>query len=119
MPFPMLRLSRMKIDASMDWRGYDILNIGVIQGRREIITTEEVLVRQRITPTEVGAEALIVTDTTGTLKRIIMREDGSAEMRLVAVGDIMFSNGCKFVETEKGIALLDKDGEVIVRWQRQ
>lgn len=73
----MLRLSRIVIDGDKDWQGHNVSNMGTLEATKEIVSTEEVLVKQVLKPTAAGGDALVIRDVTDTMDRVVIREDGS------------------------------------------
>lgn len=52
------------------------LNVDLLRGKKEIISTEERLAKQILVPSAAGEIALVVRDKDDTDDRIILKEDG-------------------------------------------
>jgi len=81
----MVRLSRVVIDCDKDWQGFNVTNMGTLQAKREVVATEEVLVKQILKPTIVGGDALVIRDVTDTIDRVVIKEDGSIRSGTIEV----------------------------------
>ena len=120
MPFSMkVRLSNLVVDTDLNMLGRNVHNVGTLYGNKEVISTEQVLVKQTLRPAAGGATALVIRDVSNSVDRVVMKEDGTAEVREISVGDIKFSNGCYFTEVERGIALMSPKGRVIKVWKEE
>ncbi len=120
MPFSLkVRLSSLVVDTDLNMLGRNLQNVGTLYGNKEVISVEETLTRQTIRPTAGGAIALVVRDVSNSVDRVVMKEDGSAEVREISVGDVKFSNGCCLTEVDGGIALISPQGRVIAVWKEE
>ncbi len=118
MPFSMkVRLSNLVIDTDLNMLGRNVQNVGTLYGNKEVIEVEETLAKQTIRPTAGGAVALVIRDVSNSVDRVVIKEDGTAEVREISVGDIKFSNGCYLTEVDGGIALMSPRGQVIKVWK--
>jgi hypothetical protein len=118
MPFRLkVKTSDIVADAPLNMLGQDIEQVGTLYGQREVIQQEETLIKQTIVPASAGAEALIVRDAANVVNRAVIREDGTAEVREMAVGDVVFSNGARLTEIPGGIALISPDGKIVGEWR--
>lgn len=80
------RLSTLIIDTDKDWEGRSITNMNTLEAHREVVATEEVLVKQVIKPTEAGGIALVIRDVGDTTDRVVIKEDGSILSGTIEVG---------------------------------
>ncbi len=112
-----VRLSNLVVDTDLNMLGRNVQGVGTLYGNKEVIATEEILVKQILRPNAGGAVALVIRDVSNSVDRVIMKEDGTAEVREISVGDIKFSNGCYLTEVDGGIALLSPEGRVITVWK--
>lgn len=120
MPFLMkARLSDLVVDTDLNMRGRNVQNVGTLYGQKEVIAVEESLVKQTLRPTTSGAAALVIRDVSNSVNRVVIKEDGTAEVREISVGDIRFSNGCYLTEVDGGIALMSPNGQVIKIWKEE
>ncbi len=122
MPFTLgaaTKLSQLIVDVPLDMGGKDVQNVGTLYGNKEIIQQEEILTKQTILPTAGGAVALVIRDVSNSVDRVVIKEDGTAEVREISVGDIKFSNGCSLTEVDGGIALISPQGRVIKVWKEE
>ncbi len=120
MPFSIaarMRLSDLVVDDDLDMRGRNLRNVGTLYGQKEVTKVEEFLTKQTILPAAGGAVALAIRDVSNSVDRVILKEDGTAEVREISVGDVKFSNGCYLTEVERGIALMSPGGRVIKVWK--
>ncbi len=122
MPFALgaaTKLSQLIVDAPLDMGGKDVQNVGTLYGNKEVLVTEETMAKQTIRPTAGGAVALVIRDVSNSVDRVVMKEDGTAQVREISVGDIKFSNGCSLTEIDGGIALISPQGRVIKVWKEE
>lgn len=118
MPFSLkAKLSDLVVDSDLNMMGRNVQNVGTLYGNKEVLSVEETLVEQTILPTTAGAVALVIRDVSNSVDRVVMKEDGTAEVRQISVGDIKFSNGCYLTEVANGIALMSPQGQVIKIWK--
>lgn len=122
MPFSIItrmRLSDLVVDADLDMQGRNLRNVGTLYGQKTVTTVEEILAKQTLRPTAGGAVALVIRDVSNSVDRVVMKEDGTANVREISVGDVKFSNGCYLTEVEHGIALMSPEGRVIKVWKEE
>jgi len=112
MPFSMkVRLSNLVVDADLNMLGRNVQNVGTLYGNKEVLAIEETLAKQTIRPTAGGAVALVIRDVSNSVDRVVMKEDGTAEVRQIAVGDLSFANGWKVTEEGPELIWLSPEGK--------
>ena len=105
------KLSQLVIDVPLDMRGRDVQNVGTLYGNKEVLSVEETLTKQTLLPTMGGAVALVIRDVSNSVDRVVMKEDGTAEVRQIAVGDLSFANGWKVTEEGPELIWLSPEGK--------
>jgi len=109
-PFVPLRLSRLEIDVDKNWEGKNITNVGTLYGQKEVVSVEERLTKQILTPTTAGDVALTVRDVANTEDRVLLQEDGRMFIKPTTApvspkeGDIYYDSAAKAIYYYDGTA---------------